>query len=412
MKILLDENKKYYKANLHSHSTRCDGQSTPEEMKKAYKEAGYSVLAYTGHEIMYDYTYLSDDEFIALKGFEQATNNDKSNDPILKHQSAHFNFIAKDPSMDTIATYNYDYDFCHTKEQGDEVKSVYSGFNRLHNTEDFNKVIEKSNELGFLCFYNHPFWSIHTQSDYIGLRGLCGMEVVNGREDPQEHVYDDFLRHGIKLHCLCTDDSHNVIDTGAADSLAFRGFTMLQPDEFTYAGIIDALENGKFYSSQGPEIKSLTLDGNVLKVKTSPVEKILVHGAIRPLEALGNRRGDLIEEAEFVLNDNFSKFFRVVATDKYGKKAFSNAYYDMIPATIKEIKFGKDVLNIKCAPAQKIIVKGLDSTIELDAQTEGHLIEEAEIKLNASCSQFYGIQVIEESGKKVYSRNFYDMDLV
>ena len=410
MKILLDENKKYYKANLHSHSTRCDGQSTPEEMKKAYKEAGYSVLAYTGHEIMYDYTYLSDDDFIALKGFEQATNNDKSNDPILKHQSAHFNFIAKDPSIDTIATYNYDYDFCHTKEQGDEVKSVYSGFNRLHNTEDFNKIIEKSNELGFLCFYNHPVWSLHSYSDYIGLRGLCGMEIFNG--DLAEYVYDDFLRVGIKLHCLCTDDAHNVIDTGAANSPAFTGFTMLQPDEFTYAGIIDALENGKFYSSQGPEIKSLTLDGNILRVKTSPVEKICVHGAIRPLEAWGDRRGDLIEEAEFVLNDNFSKFFRVVATDKYGKKAFSNAYYDMIPATIKEIKFGKDVLNIKCAPAQKIIVKGLDSTIELDAETEGHLIEEAEIKLNANCSQFYGIQVIEESGKKVYSRNFYDMDLV
>lgn len=410
MKILLDENKKYYKANLHSHSTFCDGQSTPEEMKRAYKDNGYSVMAFTSHEMMFDFTYLSDDDFIALKGFEQATNNDQSNDPILKHQSAHFNFIAKDPSIDTIATYNYDYDFCHTKEQGDKVKSFYSGFNRLHNTEDFNKVIAKSNELGFLCFYNHPVWSLHSYPDYIGLKGLCGMEIFNG--DLAEYVYDDFLRQGIKLHCICSDDAHNVIDTGAAKSPAFTGFTMLQPDEFTYAGIIDALENGKFYSSQGPEIKGITLEGNVLKIKTSPVEKISVHGTILPMDAWGDRKGDLIEEAEFVLGDSFSKFFRVSITDRYGKKAFSNAYYDMFPATIKEISFGNDVLKIKCSPAQKIIVRGLEDIFELSAEEEGHLIEEAEIKLGAKKSQFYGIQVIEENGKKVFSRNYYDMDLV
>ena len=412
MKILLDEKKRYYKANLHCHSTYCDGTSTPEEMKKAYKDAGYSVIAYTAHEMMFDFTHLSDEDFIVLKGYEQGTNNDKCSDPILKHQSAHFNFIAKDPSIDTMVGYNFDYDWLHSQEQADAIKSILKGYNRSHTSEDFNMIIEEARKLGYLCFYNHPFWSIHSYPDYIDLRGLCGMEVVNGKEDPQEYVYDDFLRNGVKLHCICADDTHSVSDTGAANSVAFRGFTMLQPDEFTYAGIIDALETGKFYSSQGPEIKSITLDGNVLKVKTSPVEKIYVHGSIRPLEAWGNRRGDLIEEAEFVLNDDFVKFFRVVATDKFGKKAFSNAYYDMIPAKIKEIRFGKDVLNIKCAPAQKIIVQGVDTTIELDAETEDHLIEEAQIKLNASHSQFYRIQIVLEGGEKVFSRNFYNMDLV
>ena len=42
---LLPKDLTYYKANLHSHSTLSDGCVTPEEMKAAYKEKGYSILA-------------------------------------------------------------------------------------------------------------------------------------------------------------------------------------------------------------------------------------------------------------------------------------------------------------------------------------------------------------------------------
>ena len=35
-KYLLPENKKCYKANLHSHSTISDGKFTPEELKDLY----------------------------------------------------------------------------------------------------------------------------------------------------------------------------------------------------------------------------------------------------------------------------------------------------------------------------------------------------------------------------------------
>lgn len=330
MKILLDENKPYYKANLHCHTTFCDGHSTPEEIKDMYKARGYSVVAYTSHEMMIDFTYLSDDSFIALKGYEQGTNNDRISDPIKKHQSAHFNFIAKDPKMDTMVAYNCDYDWLRSNEEGEKVKSLMKGYERLHKTEDFNLIIKTANENGFLSFYNHPDWSLHTYEDYIGLEGLCGMEVVNGNQWDMENVYDDMLRAGKKLHCLCTDDTHNGYPPDHPQSEAFRGFTMIQADEFSYAGIIAALESGNFYSSQAPQIKSITLDGNKLHVKASPAERISVYGMIRPLHKTGEKIGDLIDEAEFVLGDHFSKFFRVVVTDKYGKKAFSNAYYEMV----------------------------------------------------------------------------------
>ncbi len=46
-KYLLPESGKFYKANLHLHTTISDGRMTPEEVKQAYMEQGYSLLAYT-----------------------------------------------------------------------------------------------------------------------------------------------------------------------------------------------------------------------------------------------------------------------------------------------------------------------------------------------------------------------------
>ena len=46
---LIPETGTFYKANLHCHTIHSDGRLTPEEVKKAYMEAGYSVVAYTDH---------------------------------------------------------------------------------------------------------------------------------------------------------------------------------------------------------------------------------------------------------------------------------------------------------------------------------------------------------------------------
>ena len=52
IKHLLPEKGRFYKANLHAHSTLSDGQLSPAEMKDAYKAHGYSVLCITDHELL------------------------------------------------------------------------------------------------------------------------------------------------------------------------------------------------------------------------------------------------------------------------------------------------------------------------------------------------------------------------
>ena len=73
-KFLLPENVNGYKANLHCHSTLSDGTKTPEEIKELYKSLGYSIVAYTDHDIFLGHNDLTDDSFIALNGFEAEVN--------------------------------------------------------------------------------------------------------------------------------------------------------------------------------------------------------------------------------------------------------------------------------------------------------------------------------------------------
>ena len=50
-KYLIPENGQFYKANFHCHTTVSDGRLTPEEVKALYKEHGYSVIAFTDHDV-------------------------------------------------------------------------------------------------------------------------------------------------------------------------------------------------------------------------------------------------------------------------------------------------------------------------------------------------------------------------
>ena len=54
---LLPESGRFYKANLHTHTTISDGSYTPEQIKEHYKAHGYSVVAYTDHDVTLCFTW-------------------------------------------------------------------------------------------------------------------------------------------------------------------------------------------------------------------------------------------------------------------------------------------------------------------------------------------------------------------
>ncbi len=59
---LLPEKGNFYKANMHMHTTVSDGCWTPEQAKEEYKKRGYSIMAYTDHEVMIPHDELNDEK--------------------------------------------------------------------------------------------------------------------------------------------------------------------------------------------------------------------------------------------------------------------------------------------------------------------------------------------------------------
>src|SRR5262245_54655083 len=56
MRRLFSSTGRFYKGNLHAHSTRSDGKLSPEEVVAAYRDRGYDFLVLTDHFLrQFDY---------------------------------------------------------------------------------------------------------------------------------------------------------------------------------------------------------------------------------------------------------------------------------------------------------------------------------------------------------------------
>ena len=214
MKYLLPSVPKYFKANLHAHSTISDGKLSPEQVKEEYKRRGYSILALTDHELCFDHPELNDDDFLTLTSYELMTYDDA---PRMNSKTYHLNLIAKDP--------NNRWQFHHPNLRSYVTKYadqlIYDEpMVRTYDLDEINRIIAKANDKGFLVTYNHPVWSLQDGRDYLGLKGLWAAEVFNygsylsGYEEDMSQCYQELLKEGLPLFPVAADDSHRYDDIG------------------------------------------------------------------------------------------------------------------------------------------------------------------------------------------------------
>ncbi len=332
-KYLIPKDGNFYKANLHSHSNISDGTLSPAEMKKLYKENGYSILAYTDHDYFIPHNDLTDGDFLALSGFEMQY-NENSTYPLQKHlKSSHFCFIAKNPDITIHPDFNEKAACISvsgvTKDDVNYDKSVPQN-ERNHTPACINESIRKAREAGFFVTYNHPDWSFDRYNDYINYEGMHAMEIFNngcdviGYEAYAPQVYDDLLRSGKKIFAIAADDNHNGIENPAWDS--FGGFTMIKANSLDYEEVTDALFKGKFYASQGPEIYELFTEDGFIAVKCSDAKRITLTTNRRSAKIIDAKDGEVLNEAKFSI-DQDDVYVRITVKDSSGKCANTNAYF-------------------------------------------------------------------------------------
>ena len=328
IKQLLPKVPRYFKANLHTHSTISDGKLTREEVKEAYKALGYQILCLTNHKTTANHSDMNESDFLMLTGVEINVNApDKS---VVAGQTYHLNLIAKRP--DNLWSPSKVFrKFPAAAEYEDEMQC--EEMDLQYNPDCINAMIAKANEKGFLVMYNHPTWSCQTYPDYAPLKGLWGMELRNteccliGHNENNFRVYKDLLTLGNRIYPLGTDDMHNPRALG-------KSWIMVGASELSYGSVIEALEKGDFYMSCGPEIMDLWIEGGKLKVICSDAKRINLetHGRIaRNVIAEDN---NWLREAEVDLTDFIDKvkedpsaYIRLTVTAPDGTYAATRAYY-------------------------------------------------------------------------------------
>ena len=226
-KYLLPESGNFYKVNMHSHTNYSDGVQSPEELKEIYKAQGYSAIAYTEHEALFDLTRLDDEEFLALTSYEYALGNNANPAHSFYEgkptcfadvEQMHLNLYAKDPHNVKQICFNPKYIGQKQKDLLGEMSYVGEpDYQKTWTIECINEIIKTARDNGFLVCYNHPNWSMNTYETYSKLENLNMLEINNGASnrgsdmDYTPYVYDQMLRLGKRISCVGGDDNHDRI---------------------------------------------------------------------------------------------------------------------------------------------------------------------------------------------------------
>lgn len=310
-----DTNLRFYKGNLHSHTTNSDGKLTPSEMVAIYKEAGYSFLALTDHNLFSDYSSEFDsDSFTIIPGAEATVLWLYKKDYYLARKCHHL-LVFKDP-------YKESFGFEHL--QPIDVLKLYG------KEVDFNlesqKFINDLKERGAVLCYNHPLWSRVNDEDFLSLNGLDLIEIYNwGTELDSSAGFDissfqKFLERDVHINAIATDDNHNHEDGELFDSLG--GFIMVNSPALDKNEIMKSLLAGRYYSSSGAFINNWGIRNGKAYIEAVNARYIFL--TVGP--GVRSAQVKLCDSAEFELPKEI-KYFRFEVIDKNGKRAWTNPYW-------------------------------------------------------------------------------------
>lgn len=333
---LLPAVSRYFKANLHTHSNISDGDLTPEETVKLYRENGYQILCITDHNIIVNHSDKNTDDFLLLTGVEiDLTDDQFYSTNGYAGQTYHLLMIAKDANnlwMPIVPK--------PIVPKGRTTFLPYLPF--IHNDtmcrdcdlDTANAMIARANELGFLVAYCHPEWSGQRYPDYAELKGLWAMELRNtgaavgmGMDQNNHLVYQDLLELGNRLCPLGGDDMHEP-------KYALGSWIMVGAQQLTYDSVIEALEKGDFYASCGPEIHRLTMEDGKLTVSCSDAASICLYSQCRFDKRIFAKPGQVLNSGTFDVTEWLTKsaddpnaFLRVTVYAPDGTYAATRAYW-------------------------------------------------------------------------------------
>ncbi len=285
---------------LHAHTTRSDGELSPEELVGHYERSDFDVLAITDHWVRTEA---------------------RSTDRLLVMPSSELSFLLPGEGDGHLLAFGIDEDpleFVRTRP-------------------DLAAAAAWVGDHGGVAYLAHPYWTGAAASGLSLCEGVAGLEVYNagcelevGRGLSTVH-WDDLLERGGRYFGIAADDSHHAdFDSGFA-------WVWARVAERSQAAVLGALTNGSFYSSMGPLVHELRVEDGSVEVRCSPCSRATL--------CTGRRRGSSVSAGRFgyryggeILSESDmgeitgarlerpagSPYGRVELVDSYGRKAWTN----------------------------------------------------------------------------------------
>ncbi len=229
---------RWYKGNTHTHTLNSDGDSTPDDVVKWYREQGYQFLVLTDHNFLTSVDGLNalhgaDEKFLVIKG-EEVTDT-------FGDLSLHINGLDVARRVEP--------------QRGTSVVDV------------LQRNVDAIRKEGGIPHINHPNyrWSI-TADELRQVRNNRLFEIYNGHPQVNlaggggvpglEEVWDQILTKGVLLYGIAVDDAHTFKQPGnPAVAGPGRGWVMVRAPRLEARALLEAMERGDFYASTGVTLR-------------------------------------------------------------------------------------------------------------------------------------------------------------
>ena len=252
----------WYKGNTHTHTINSDGDSSPDEVVRWYKEHGFHFLVLSDHNFLTEVEGLNSifaarEKFLVING-EEVTDSFEGS-PI------HIN--------------------------GLNLREVVPPQGGSDPVETLQRNVDAIRGVGGVPHINHPNfrWAL-TADQMRQVRNNKLLEIYNGSPSVNNHggggspgleaMWDEILSSGKLIYGIAVDDAHHFKGEFSPDRLnPGRGWVVVQAPRLSAAAIMEGLEAGRFYASTGVSLSDLQVDdqGIEIAIQEKPTFKYTTH---------------------------------------------------------------------------------------------------------------------------------------
>ena len=287
---------RFWKGNIHTHSTASDGVRTPEAVCATYRDAGYDFLALTDH-------------FMAKYGF-----------PIVDTRPFRTGGFTTILGAELHAPATSLGETWHILGVG-----LPADFAPLLPGETGAALAARAVAAGAFVAIPPPGWYALTAEDAATLPGAHAVEVYNHtsqlRTERGDGVYlaDQLLAGGRRIGLIAVDDAH------FACMDAFGGWMMVKAEANEPEALLEALKAGRYYATQGPLIHHINWDVDEVEVTCTAAASVMVLGR-------GSRAAQSVAAGQTRVRLPYAAlkaggFARIVVADSAGRRAWSNPVF-------------------------------------------------------------------------------------